>query len=229
MSFAARVVVPELMDDPTLDPRAHTRALAGLARLNGVSGAAGRLAGPLAALARRLGRPVNLLDVATGGGDMPVAIARRGLPVNISGCDLSPTALAHAADLATGCGVTATWFRHDLLAGPPPGRFDAVTCNLFLHHLADADAITALRHMAAAADHLVLVSDLVRGRFSHALVWLGSRLFSRSPVVRFDGPASVRAAFTAAELAKLADTAGLTGATVRRTFPCRMLLRWERT
>lgn len=53
-------------------------------------------------------------------------------------------------------------------------------------------------------------------------------VLSRSPVVHFDGPASVRAAYTPAELRALADQAGLAGATVRPVFPCRMLLTWSR-
>lgn len=220
------------MDDPALAPTEHRRALAGLARLNGVSGVVARLSHSVAGLARRVGRPVRVLDVATGGGDVPVDLARwagpAGYPVEVSGCDVSPTALAYAADLAAGCGVTATFFRHDIVAGPPPGRYDLVTCNLFLHHLSDADATAALRHMAAAAERMAVVNDLVRGRVNLGLVWVASRLLSRSPVVRFDGPVSVRAAFTPAELLALAADAGLAGATVRRSFPCRMQLIWSR-
>jgi hypothetical protein len=43
--------VPEWMDDPTLDPAEHRRALRGLSRLNTVSGAFRSLWHPIAELA----------------------------------------------------------------------------------------------------------------------------------------------------------------------------------
>jgi hypothetical protein len=85
-----------------------------------------------------------------------------------------------------------------------------------------------LRRMADAAGRLVLVNDLCRGATGLALAHLACRLLTRSPVVHTDGPRSVAAAFTPTELAGLAAEAGLTGATVTRHWPCRMLLSWRR-
>jgi hypothetical protein len=83
--------------------------------------------------------------------------------------------------------------------------------------------------MAAAAARAVGVTDLERSRAGLALAWLGSRVLSRSYVVHHDAPASVRAAFTRAEIAALAREAGLEGATVRRAWPERWTLWWRRT
>ena len=77
-------------------------------------------------------------------------------------------------------------------------------------------------------DGRVLVNDLARSRFNYLAVWLACHLTTRSRVVRFDGPASVRSAFTPAEARALAERAGLSGATVSRRFPCRFLLSWSR-
>jgi SAM-dependent methyltransferase len=225
--LARRERVPELMDDPGLDPAEHRRALAGLARLNRVSDSPGVLWPAIKELAR--GGPLRVLDVATGSGDVPRALAakaaRAGLAnVTFAGCDLSPTAIESAARAAPGL----TFFVHDALRDPLPAGYDVVTCSLFLHHLSDEDAVTLLGRLAAAAGRMVLVNDLARSRFNFAAVWAACRLLTRSPVVRFDGPASVRSAFTAAEAAALAARAGLAGAVVRRRFPCRYLLRWDR-
>jgi SAM-dependent methyltransferase len=216
------------MDDPALDPGEHRRALAGLARLNAVSNSAGVLWPPLAKLARALNRPLRVLDVATGSGDVPrklVARARRaGVALEASACDISPTAIAEAS-----CGPGGVrFFAHDAVRDPLPTGFDAVTCSLFLHHLGEEEAAALLTNMESAARHLILVNDLARSRFNYCAVWLASRLLSRSPVVRFDGPASVRSAFTPREALALAHRAGLEGATVRTKFPCRFLLSWSR-
>src|SRR5437763_1778104 len=82
--------------------------------------------------------------------------------------------------------------------------------------LEESDALTMLRHMRDAAAELVLVNDLERSRLGFALAWVACRLLSRSPVVHFDGPASVRSAFTPKEALALAERAGLTGAKVGR-------------
>ena len=75
---------------------------------------------------------------------------------------------------------------------------------------------------------ITLLSALATVTSKIGLVATACRVLSRSPVVHFDGPASVRAAYTLAELRSLADRAGLTGATVRPVFLCRMLLTWSR-
>jgi len=103
-----------------------------------------------------------------------------------------------------------------------------VTCSLFLHHLSEDDAVALLRRMADAAGALVLVNDLARSRFNYLAVWATCHALSRSRVVRYDGPASVRSAFTPREALGLAEKAGLAGATVRRRFPCRFLLTWRK-
>jgi 2-polyprenyl-3-methyl-5-hydroxy-6-metoxy-1,4-benzoquinol methylase len=224
-SLAHRDRVPELMDEPGLDPAAHRAALRGLARINAVSRSAEILWPAIA----RLPRPIRVLDVATGGGDVPTRLlakaARAGVPLQVDGCDISATALAHAAERA---GDSVRLFQHDVARDPLPTGYDVVTASLFLHHLPDDDAATVLRRMREAAGRLVLVNDLERGRAAWLLAWAGCRLLTRSPIVHFDGPASVRSAFTVAEVKQLADRSGLTGATVTRHWPYRFLLSWSR-
>jgi hypothetical protein len=69
---------PEVMDQPGLSPPRHARALRGLARINFWSGSAGILWRPLAALCRRPDtQHLRVLDLATGGGDVPIRLWRR--------------------------------------------------------------------------------------------------------------------------------------------------------
>ncbi len=220
--------IPELMDAPDIDPGEHRRALAGLARLNRFSNSVGVLWPAIATLARRLRRTVKVLDVATGSGDVPRKLlaraTRAGVGLEVSGCDLSPTAIEEAARPPSG----VTFFSHDALRDRLPTGFDVVTCSLFLHHLSEDEAVALLANMENAAGSLILVNDLVRSRFNYCAVWAACRLLTRSPVVWFDGPASVRSAFTPAEALAIAERAGLRGATVRGKFPSRFLLSWSR-
>lgn len=228
-----RRLIPEVMDQPGLDVARHVAALHGLARINRVSGSDRILWPPLLALARTLsGRPLRVLDVATGAGDVLIQLARRahraGVGLDVAGCDRSPTALEHARASAEAHGIPTRFFPIDALADPLPDGFDAVVCSLFLHHLTATEAVVLLRRMADAARHLVLVNDLRRSLGGLVLAHLACRLLTRSPVVHTDGPRSVTAAFTPEELAGLAADAGLAGATVVRRWPCRMLLTWHR-
>jgi hypothetical protein len=228
----SRHLRPEVMDQPGLDPGKHRQALHSLRRINFWSGSAGILWPPLAALASAAGRPVRVLDVAAGGGDVPIRLwhrARRaGLPITIDGCDVSPVAVEHATRQAERDGAAVSFFVADALAGDLPSGYDAVVCSLFLHHLTEEHAVGLLRRMSAAAGRLVLVNDLLRSRFGLLLARVVTRLLSRSEVVHVDGPRSVEGAFTIAEAHEMAERAGLGGVTVVRRWPCRFLLSWVR-
>lgn len=219
---------PELMDDPALDPAEHRRALAGLARINAVGG--NGLWRPIREYARSLNRPVRILDVACGSGDVLVRIGKQakrdGVAVELAGCDLSPTAIQTARERA---GTTATFHVCDAIQAELPGGFDVVTCSLFLHHLDEPDAIRLFQRMNVASEGMVLVSDLSRSHWNYLLVWLACHFLTRSRVVRYDGPVSVRAAFTPREALALAEKAGIRGAKVTGHFPARFVLSWMKT
>jgi SAM-dependent methyltransferase len=224
---------PEIMDQSDLSPARHIQALQGLARINFLSASAGILWPELARLARSMApRVPRILDVATGGGDVPLRLGRRarraGLRFEIEGCDISPVAVEYARNQAARAGVPVRFFEQDALAGPPLGDYDAVTCSLFLHHLDEGSAVTLLRRMADATSRLVLVNDLQRSRTGLLLAHVAGHLLTTSDVVHVDGPRSVEAAFTLAEARVLAQRAGLAGARVRWRWPFRWLLLWRR-
>jgi 2-polyprenyl-3-methyl-5-hydroxy-6-metoxy-1,4-benzoquinol methylase len=223
----------ELMDQPGLDAAAHAHALDGLARINRLSRSDAILWPAIKRLARTgEGSPIRILDVASGGGDVPIALAKRirtaGLRVQIDGCDVSHEAVRFARRQAEQTGLSLRFFALDVLNEPIPAGYDVVTCSLFLHHLAEADACLFLRKAADATSRLVLVNDLVRGPIGYLLAWSACRLLSRSPIVRYDGPASVAGAFSLAEVRELAERAGLADIALTRHWPLRFLLSWSR-
>ena len=222
------------MDDPVLDGDRHEAALRGLSRLNYLSGSARTLWPPLAALARQLGRrQLRMLDVASGGGDVPVRLwhkgRRAGLHLEIHGVDVSPRAVEFATGQAAAEQAAINFSVLDVLADPLPRGFDAVTCSLFLHHLSEEQGVLLLQAMAKATQHLVLVNDLRRSAAGLALTHLAAWTLSGSDVVRVDGARSVRAALTVREATAMAQAAGLKGAIVQRRWPVRFLLSWRKS
>lgn len=231
-SFSRRRLEGELMDDPQLDAEAHAHALRGLRRINRVSRTLGTLWHPIERLARaRPERTLSVIDVATGGGDLPIALCRKarrhGVALEIEGCDISPVAIDYARNAAARAAAPVGFFCADALASELPRHYDIITSSLFLHHLTEAQVITLLRALAANADH-VLVSDLIRNWTGYGLAFVGTRALSRSPIVHIDGLRSVRAAFTLSEARDLAARAGLGGAHFSRHWPSRFLMHWQR-
>ena len=225
---------PEWMDQPDLDEAAHHHALSGLRRLHRVRRTDWPLWKVVQGVAHQAPDALSVLDVACGGGDVLVQLARRarsaGLPLQFAGCDLRPAALRYARHQARAAGVAdIDFFGIDILHEPLPRVYDIVLCTLFLHHLDEPDAVALLRTMARAARQVVLVEDLCRSWRGWVLTWLGCRLLSRSPIVRVDGHRSVRAAYTPDEVLVLARQAGLDGALFRRHWPQRFVLQWRRS
>lgn len=226
-----RKLEPEIMDQPGLAPELHRGALKALGRIHRITGTGRRLFEEIRCLEPPASdRPLRLLDMACGGGDVAIDLARRaaeaGLPLEIDGCDMSPVALEFARERAADAGVKAGFFETDLLAEPIPAGYDVLTCSLFLHHLQNDSVTDFLRRAAAATERLLLADDLVRSVLGYAYTYTGCYLLTRSPIVRVDGPISVGAALKPSELEQLARRAGLE-VELKRQWPERMLLIWR--
>ena len=234
----------ELMDDPALPAAEHMHALDALARINMLSLTASQVMGAINRMmprsqsapteSRHNCRPLQVIDVACGGGDVTVALARRlgrRLPaVHVTGLDISPRAVARAErhSRRKPGGTPVSFAVHDILAKECP-PCDVATVSLFLHHLDDDDAVRVLVSLARAARIGIVASDLLRNATGLTLAVVGTAVLSRSRVARVDGPLSVRAARTPAEYRMLLDRAGLREATIHRAWPQRAILAWTRS
>ncbi len=227
-----RLLIPERMDDPELGRAEHLQALRGLQRINAWTGNASLVWKHIsAAIGERSSRPVRVLDIATGSADIPIALMRvcasRGMQLEIDACDFSDQAIAFAARNCSAANVEVRLFRHDIIREQISEQYDIVMCSQFLHHLPIEHVELILRKMKSAATTRVVVVDLERSRANWMQVWLATRVLSRSKIVHFDGPQSVRAAFTVAEFKNLAQSAGFATFKVRRKWPCRFVFIGE--
>ena len=162
---------------------------------------------------------------------------RRGLAVEVHGCDISPVAIAEAQRAAGSLGFDPNgFFSRDVIDQPLPAGYHVIMCSLFLHHLDRQQAIRLIRRMADAAERIALVSDLRRTRLGLAAAWIGSRLFTRSPIVHVDAVRSVAGAFVESEVRSMVAESGLTERReppsvhfrITRHWPQRWLLELEK-
>lgn len=234
MAMISRCRQPEQMDDPSLAPEAHLKALHGLESLNRWGRGAKILWQAIQPLLKQnSGESLRMLDIATGSGDVPIELwceARQaGFNIQIDGCDISSRSIDWAREKAQRAGVPASFFELDALHDNIPETYDVILSSLFFHHLDSQEAIGLLRKMSHATRSLILVSDLERGWLNLVLVYVATHMVTTSSVVRHDGPVSVRAAYTIEEMKTIANQAGLSACTIERRFPCRFLLTWRRS
>jgi SAM-dependent methyltransferase len=213
--LARRIEAAELLDGRGHHPVELAGNLRDIRLVNRFGGGAATVLRHLPDLMRVVPpeRPVTILDLATGSGDIPLAIAkwaaRRGRVVEITVSDASPEILDEARRRLAGTpGVRcALW---DALAVPMPDRsFDVVLCSLALHHFAPGDAVRLLREMDRLAATGLIVNDIRRSLPGFAVAWVASRVATRNRLTRHDMPLSVRRAYTPQELRMLGHAAGL--------------------
>jgi 2-polyprenyl-3-methyl-5-hydroxy-6-metoxy-1,4-benzoquinol methylase len=233
-----RNLQPELMDDPDLDPRSHRAALRGLARINRLSDAPGPIWGAIRSWSEAGGvSKATMADIASGSGDVLLGVARRalrhGLNLEIHALDISDEALRATSERCRSEHVPVTLHHVDVVAGNLSdlrARFDIVMCSLFLHHLRDEQIESMLRSMSGMIrpGGIIVISDLVRSRIGFFAARAVPKLLTRSRVVHIDAVRSVEGALTREELGVIADRAGLTGYSLSRVWPFRMLMTWQR-
>ena len=223
------------MDDPARSARELRTTLRDLGRINRIFGSHAIVrayldaALPVWQTRRAPAVPFTVLDVATGGADIPQAVlrwaARRAVPVRIVAVDRHPTT-ARLAQEMTAAFPAIRVLRADARTLPfPDGAFDVCLCNLALHHLTRDEDLALLRRLHRLARIGFLAVDLLRSQTGYAAVWLLTR-FSQSPLIRHDGPLSVRRALSWEEYRRLAAEAGIPGLRAVRLPLFRVALTW---
>lgn len=167
-------------------------------------------------------RTNTLLDIGSGGGDIPRAFARwaarDGFALEITAVDPDERANAFASRQPTTPGLTfRRAFSSELVA--EGAQFDVVTSNHVLHHLSPNELSGLLSDSEQLSTRLALHSDLERTRIGFALFSVATLPLRRS-YIRQDGLTSIRRSYLAKELRAVVPE----GWRVERQIPFRNLL-----
>jgi SAM-dependent methyltransferase len=215
IDFSRRADLAELMDAPC-DYETFRACLVDLALVNRLTLAAR----PTIAFFERLrrtgafeaGRPVRVVDVASGYGDMLRFVARwgrrHGIALDLVGVDLN----SHAARAAAGATPAADgirWITSDVFNYTPEDGIEIVISSLFTHHLSEAEIVRFLAWMERTAALGWLVNDLHRHPLPYHLFRHAARIGRFHRFVQHDGPVSIARAFVREDWQRMIALAGI--------------------
>jgi len=215
LEFSRRSVQDELMDTEPVAFEEFRGCLVDLARVNRLTFAYGPTLGffdRLLARARRLGRPLEVLDVGSGYGDMLRRVddwARaHHIEVSLTGIDLNPWS-RRAAMAATPSDREIHWVTADAFAYAPKAGVDVVISSLFAHHLSDPQVIRFVAWMEETARVGWFVNDLHRHPVPYHVFRIAAKLARFHRFVQHDGPVSIARAFVPDDWRRLVTAAGI--------------------
>ncbi len=208
LSMRKRLIEPELLDHAS-PAEAHGNLL-DIIRLNQHFGGHGIIRKMLAGVVAPTER-FTVLDVGAASGDTARLITSSYPGATVFSLDLNRVNLANAP----GPKLLGDAFRLPFR----DGAFDFVFASLFLHHFTDAQVVELLRGFYCLSSRALLISDLERHFLSYWFLPATQPFLRWHPITVHDGPVSVRAAFTADELRRLASSAGIQACEVEKHRP----------
>ena len=231
--FRARSLQQEQMDTQPLDDANAARVLRTLETINRWLGG---VRATLSCFERwskqwKPGETIRVIDWGAGGGDLARAIVRwgrdRGFTMHMTGVDNHHTTVEYARSR---CQLfpEIQWMEADLMTFESDEPYDYAISSLTLHHLPDEVIVALLQKSDRLARRGIVMNDLKRSARAWAWIWLLSRLARAHPMVRNDGPLSVRRAFVRSDLEALARTASLPYLKVQTHFGYRYTLAGEK-
>ena len=102
-------------------------------------------------------------------------------------------------------------------------KFDVVIGTLFYHHFTNNELIEFFRHLKNHVTIGFIINDIHRHPLAYYSIRLLTTFFSRSSMVKFDAPLSVRRAFTKKELLEILSSAGIK----KYTIKWKWAFRWQ--
>lgn len=218
-----RVPTAEMLDSDSGTPAEVAASLADLRRINRWFGGVATTENMVARVARETKQSsLSLLEVAAGSGYVPKTVGYRlqlrGFRLQVTLLDRAPSHLSNGSRMVAG----------DALALPfRDAGFDLLSCSLFAHHLSPKELVQFVDEGLRVCRFAVLINDLVRHPLHLSLVFAGMPLY-RSRITRHDAPASVRQAYTPAEMRTLLAQSRAARVEIQRHYLFRMgVIAWK--
>ena len=226
VTFDARLDQDELMDVEKVSYEEFRHCLVDLTRVNVLTLAYRPTLAYFERLLpriRALGRPLEVVDVGSGYGDMLRAIhtwaKEREVEVSLTGVDMNPWSAKSAREATPPLERPIEWVTANAFAYEPPRGIDVVVSSLFTHHLRDPEVVRFLRWMESIAKVGWFVNDLHRHPIPYYFFRTFAKLARYHRFVQHDGPVSIARAFAPADWQRLLRDADID--------PARVEIAWK--
>jgi 2-polyprenyl-3-methyl-5-hydroxy-6-metoxy-1,4-benzoquinol methylase len=228
-SFSQRSNLSEIIDDTTLSGHELIKTLEDVARVNRWFGGEKTLISGIQPLLERhqFSRPVEIVDLGCGSGDLPRAIVRwcrkRNISVSVTAVDLNSFFIRYAEsqskDFPEIRFETINVFSEDFRRK----KFDIVVMSLFLHHFDNQKAEELLKNSYDQCRLAVVVNDLHRRPLAYYFFKYFTLAMGATAITRHDGLVSILRGFSKRDLKML--TNGIPAA--KRNIKWKWAFRWQ--
>ena len=200
-----RSLIPELMDDPTLDEDRLQAALKDVTLVNRyLGGQQITIDGINHFTSKFPQKTYTIVDLGCGDGAMLRKIAeyacKNKLDFQLLGLDLNAKSIALAKSKSVNYPEIQFLQKDILELNQDTFSCDIVTSTLTMHHFTDAEIETFLKQFLAISKLGVVINDLQRSRVAYVLFKAFSAVFMKTYIARHDGLISIKRAFTKNEL-----------------------------
>lgn len=209
-----RILIPELMDDPTLDNDKLQAALNDVSLVNKYLGGQQITADGINYFFKRYPQDkYHIADMGCGDGELLRYLARycrkRSIKAQFTGLDVNRKSIVLAKKRSTDY-PEINFKQQDILAiTGDAATFDIITTTLTMHHFDNKEIVRFLEHFHELSKLGWVVNDLQRSRIAAILFRGFSRIFMKTKIARYDGLVSIGRSFKRKELEKFASTLGL--------------------
>ena len=200
-----RSLLPELMDDPSLDAVALQQALDEVTLVNRILGGNQVTTRGLDYFFKKFPQDQYVIaDMGCGDGATLRTVAsycrKKDISVNLLGYDLNPKSIALAREKSADYPEIQFEVQDILKLDTHSFSCDIILSVLTMHHFTNAEINKFLNQFLQLARLGVVINDLQRNRLAYVLFKAFSRVFMRSYIARYDGLISIKRAFTKKEL-----------------------------
>jgi Methylase involved in ubiquinone/menaquinone biosynthesis len=170
---------------------------------------------------------ISVCEIGCGGGDNLNAIykccSKKNLHLKLTGVDINASCITYArknTPIDDKNFITADYRDVDFGNDKP----DIIFTSLFCHHFTDEALIEMLQWLKTNSKIGFFINDLHRHPVAYYLINFLSKLFSRSYLVKNDGPLSVLRGFKKKEWKNILVKAGITNYTIQWEWAFRHLI-----
>ena len=157
------------------------------------------------------GKRISICEVGCGGGDNLKAIQKankKNIPIQFTGIDINKACTDFAAGNCKK--LNAVFICSDYRKVEFNEKPDIIFNSLFCHHFTNDQLVDMLKWMKNNSVKGFFINDLQRHPFAYHSIKILTKIFSRSYLVKNDGPISVLRGFRKNEWMQLLEKAGIT-------------------